>query len=348
MADTGFQRMSDEDYARLYPKEYERQKAALARQAAIAKAQGKDRYSYVSGDVVNGGPNGMKQMEFKDTTPDAKFFTDYQPEQMGYSPDGRSMLERWGGAQIDPLTGQYGRQGQIDALDSYRRAMLGQGTSVAQAQLAMAQRQAQQQASRMALGGHGPAGLARYAAGQQLEQMGMTGAQQAGLLRAQEIEQARAGLLGASDQLRQGDVDLAARNAELAQQTGMFNAGQYNQMLGGDLERYQRAQQANADWRQQAMIARGQGLGQWAGLSSSNGRWTQEMAARQMQQMNEYWAQRDRERRQQERADRDRAIGAAGRIGGGVLGFAIGGPMGAGIGSAAGGGLADMTSGGGY
>ena len=336
MADTGFQRMSDEQYAQLYGNEIARQKAGMdAQRAADAKA-GRTKHYYDSGDAIKPATSGWKQSKFTDPTPDASFFTDYRPEQMGYTPDGRSLLERYAGTQIDPSLVAMGRQGQMDALAAYRAAMLGQGPSVAQAQLAMAQQQAAQQAGRMALGGHGPSGLSRYMAGQQLGQMGMQGAQQAGLLRAQEMEQARAGMLGASNALRASDMDLASQNAQLAAQAGMFNAGQYNSMLGSDLDRYQRAQQANADWRQQAMIARGQGLGQWAGLASGNGRWTQEMAARQQDMANQYWAQRDAERRQQEKADRDRWLALVGNVGGGIAGMAIGGPAGAGIGAGVG------------
>mgnify|MGYP000426266578 CR=1 FL=1 len=330
-SNTGFNRMSDEDYNRLYGNRNIVHSSPLETPGQAMDGGG--GYQTDPNDTRNAwdkfwGPNvklppGVKQTRFSDPTPDQRLFTSYKPAQLGFAPQGRTLLERFGGAQIDPMTGQLGRQGQLDALGMYRDAANGQGPSVAQGQLRMGQDAAAMAASRMAMGGHGPSSLGRYMAGQQLGQMDLQGAQQAGVLRAQEIADARAGMLGAAGALRQGDMDLASRNADLAQQTGLFNTGQANQMTQQDMDRLMQYLQANAGFEQQANMAKGAGLASWGALASGNDKWTQEQNAQFQQMINQYLLGQQASANQSNAQLRNQLIGQGAQTAGGLLGFAV-------------------------
>ncbi len=139
----------------------------------------------------------------------------------------------YGKAQAGAAQGmQAGQTGLANAASLYASAAAGQQPSVAQQQMVQGQQNAQMQAAQMAASARGGAGAGIMAQRQAADQaaMGMQAQNaQSGILRAQEMEQARAGMasVGAQQQglgqqygLGRQAQDIAEREAELRAQQG--------------------------------------------------------------------------------------------------------------------------------
>jgi hypothetical protein len=144
-----------------------------------------------------------------------------------------------------------GQQGLLHASQLYASAAAGAQPSVAQQQLQQGQQAAALQANQMAASARGGAGAGIMAQHQAMAQQA-AGAQQAnaqsGILRAQEMEQARAGL-----------ANTAAQQQQLGQQYGLGRQGQNIQEQGLELQAQQGTQQAQSA-NDQAALKGNQGL----------------------------------------------------------------------------------------
>jgi hypothetical protein len=130
------------------------------------------------------------------------------------------------GAQLDLGQANQTREGQNALISSLQGTAAGQGPSVAQEQLRQSTAQNVANQASAAQSAHGAARLAalRNASQQQAQIQQQANSQAAGL-RAQEIASAQ-GQLGQSLGLtRSQDIGAASTNAQLAQQSGQFNAG---------------------------------------------------------------------------------------------------------------------------
>lgn len=284
---TGFDRMSDEDYNRLYGNKTIVHSAPTNNPASPTGSG--SFWEWAFGPNVD-IPKGVKATTFDNPTPDQKYFTGSRAATIDPRalPQGRSMLQQYGGAQLDPMTGLPARNAQQSLLDEYGAAARGEGPSYAQETLRQGQDQNLQNALRIAAQGRGAPGMARYAAGQQAGDLGLQGARQAAMLRAQEIEAARQGLGQVAGQMRGQDFEQANANAQLRQQTGLFNTGQYNQGVQSDIDRLLQLLQLNSGYQQQANMQNGLGLQQYGALMSVNSKWTQEQNAAYQQMINQY------------------------------------------------------------
>ena len=160
------------------------------------------------------------------------------------------------GAQLDLGQANQARANQNALVSSLQGTASGQGPSVAQQQLRQATSANinQQQAAAQSLHGASRLAALRNAqfAGAQQQQMANS---QASALRAQEIAAAQSNLGNALGMQRGMDINAAAANAGLAQQTGQTNAalGQQAGMLNAQLS--QQAGAANAGFIQAANLA---------------------------------------------------------------------------------------------
>jgi hypothetical protein len=169
----------------------------------------------------------------------------YTPQQMQSD---LGMVQKAQVAQLDPTQQAQARAAQQGLLAQFQAQASGQGPSLAQMQL----QQATDRNAANAMGliasqrGLNP-GLAARLAGQNAANINQQAAGQSAMARLAEQYQAQQGLAGLSGQMRGQDLELAGQNAQLAQQSGQFNASQYNQMLAqAQAAQQQRIQQQNA------------------------------------------------------------------------------------------------------
>jgi hypothetical protein len=191
----------------------------------------------------------------------------YTPEQMNGD---LAMVHQAQGAQVDPVQQAQAREAQMGLVRSLQAQAAGQGPSVAQQQL----QQGTDRNMAGALGlvasqrGMNPGAAARLA-GNQLAGINQQAAGQATTARLQEQLAAQQGLAGVSGQMRGQDLDMAGQNAQLSQQAGQFNAGQYNQVLAqAQAAQQARIQQHNAqiaEMERQRQQANQQKFGQIVG-----------------------------------------------------------------------------------
>ncbi len=209
--------------------------------AGYASEQGKDRFKskdytsdprYDANAFEYGGAPGVAGAE-QDRYDAMGRGMHYQGE--GYANIGAAGQNRMG-VSMDPAQMAQSRDAQMSALNLQREAAMGTQPSVAAIQQNMGLQQARAAQQSMAASTRGGA-MAQASANRQAMNNAATmqagGVQQAAMLRAQEMENARAGYLGGSNALRGSDFQQAQYGAHLqdaqrgrndALQMGMTNA----------------------------------------------------------------------------------------------------------------------------
>jgi hypothetical protein len=157
------------------------------------------------------------------------------------------------GSQLDLGQANQMRQNQGQLVSSLQGTAAGQGPSVAQEQLRQSTAANIAGQASAAQSAHGAARLAamRNAQNNQAQIQQQAGSQAAGL-RAQEIAAAQGALGNVLSGARAQDIGASAQNAQLAQQSGQFNAGNQQQMELANLGFGNQMSLANLQARQQA------------------------------------------------------------------------------------------------
>ena len=159
---------------------------------------------------------------------------------------------------FNPAEQAQARAGQQSLGQMLAAASAGNGPSAAQAMFAQQSQAAQNQARGMLNANRGAGGaLNAYYASQNVAQGVQNAAAQAAMLKAQEMQQARAQYAGLLDQQRGGDLQYGQMQNQLA----MGNATQFNQMLANaqaeanQLRAQQNQQIYNVEQARQAGLA---------------------------------------------------------------------------------------------
>jgi len=127
---------------------------------------------------------------------------------------------------LDPTNQEEQRRRALGLEDQYGDVIAGKGPSVAELQLRAAEQR--QEANQLGLAskasGGGNVALSLRTAANNIGRLNQGASADAALLRAKEIEAARAGLGGLIDQTRTGDINVAGHNADLSTNTSLKNA----------------------------------------------------------------------------------------------------------------------------
>lgn len=180
---------------------------------------------------------------------------------------------QFGGAQIDSGPQSQFRQGQMDLYQMLHQQAMGQGPSLAQAQLQQASDANMRQAMALSQSQQGVGGAAMMRnVGNQRAQIGQQMAADSGLLRMQEQMAARNMMGQIASQGRGQDLDMANAQAGLYQQAGLSNQnaanqfglqqGAFNQQAGMSNQQAGLQQQQMNDQMVQMYLQTGVGLDQ--------------------------------------------------------------------------------------
>lgn len=223
---------------------------AGAAAGAAAAASGKNRNDYKGDRNAPSTRNGAEDLGF-----DAN-----RRERLGNDAQGRE------GAQLDNTLGDQSRMSQMDALEMYRQAALGNAPSVAQLQMKQALDESVRNQAAMASGARGQSALAlagqNAAVNTALLHQGT--AMNSSVLRAQEIDAARAGYGGMASGIRGYDESRSATQAGLddanLNRNDQYQLGMYGQAAGLSQAEVQartaQNQQALAVWQYQDDMSR--------------------------------------------------------------------------------------------
>ena len=175
------------------------------------------------------------------------------------------------GAQVGNADTQQSRDFQLQALSMAQQAAAGQGPSVAGLQQAQGFDQAMQAQLAMAAqarGGFNPAAMRN--AQNQGAMLQAQAASQGGILRAQEMAQARGDLMTGATNFRGQDIGLAQAQAQLAQQATLANQATTLQASQADQSVFLQAAMANQQTTTQAAMAQAQMNQQASATNSTN------------------------------------------------------------------------------